>query len=839
VSEFDSSRYPSLVELSRGWYMQDSLESLDKTAEEREDRVLWRPLSPATVLRQANRSRAAQALLLVWALLTVLCVVLGVYQVKLAWNALPVHLGPIRFSVTVYPPLVICLWMLFWLGFEWAFLSAYLATFWLAVYSGMVPGWALLFALVDPLSLAVYALAYRTARIPFDLRSVKSVLWYLLVSFLAAVAGSIGSFIWSGSHRLSPVDTFAIWQGWWVGTLLQAIFLNGPILAILGRQLEQLKASHFGAPPRPRPSGKWIIVAISAGGLVVAGFLLATGELASARLAHALAGTVSEATRLAVEGAVYSWKLTVWTGIVLTLAGSLGGIFLAYSWNRSLIREVQTRTIELNESEQRFRVTFEQAAVGIAHVAQDGRWLRVNQKLCDIVGYSRAELLQKTFQDITHPEDLNADLENVRKMLAGEIQTYSMQKRYIQKQGTLVWINLTVALARGSHGESRYFISIVEDITERKHLEEELRQSQKMEAIGRLAGGVAHDFNNLLTVIGGYGHMLREQMEENIPLREKAEAICQASDRAAALTKQLLAFSRRQVVQLRIVDLNDTVAGMEEMLRRLLGADIELTTVASGSPARVKADPGQIEQVIVNLAVNAKDAMPEGGQLCIKVGTVETDGMPQVTFAVQDTGEGMDAEVQSHLFEPFYTTKAKGKGTGLGLSIVYGIVRQAGGSINVSSLPGQGASFEIFLPRVTEAPAQVAVGEATSKTVPGSETILLVEDETALRKLASETLRASGYTVLEAATGEDALNIWSRSASSIHLLVTDIIMPAMNGRTLAERLRSARPEVKVLFISGYSENILDPIGPLDSTTAFLQKPFAPAALTEKVRELLD
>jgi PAS domain S-box-containing protein len=784
-------------------------------------------------------SGAALALVVVWIALTVMCVALGIYQVKLSWNALPINVGPISFSLTIYPPLVICVWMLFWLGFEWAFLSAYLSTFSLAVYSGMPISWALLFALVDPLALAVYALAYRTARIPFDLRSIRSALWFLFVSFVAAVAGSAGSFIWSETRGLSPVDTFAIWQGWWVGALLQAVLLNAPVLAIFGARLEHLKSKWIEVPRRPPPSLRWMATGIAAGGLVLAGYLLATGTLASTRLSQALANGVSDNARQAVLDATYSWKLTVWTGIMLTLAGSLGGILIAYGWNRSLLRQVRARTAELHETEQRFRVTFDQAAVGIAHVATDGRWLRVNQKLCDIVGYTREELTQRTFQDITHPEDLTEDMENVRKTLAGDIQTYTMQKRYVRKDGSLVWINLTVALVRGPRNEPGYFISIVEDINERKHLEEQLRQSQKMEAIGRLAGGVAHDFNNLLTVITGYGQMMLAELNENDPLWEKAKAICKSADRAATLTRKLLALSRHQVVQPRIVNLNDLVVDMGETLRRLLREDIELATILATAPAKVKTDPGQMEQVIINLAVNAGDAMPNGGKLTIEVANLVVDQEPQVMLSVRDNGLGMDAEVQSRLFEPFFTTKPRGEGTGLGLSIVYGIVKQSSGSIQVTSQVGHGSLFQVLLPAVADTVAPPESQKTMPKLASGSEAILLVEDGEDLRKLVGEVLRSNGYTVLDASNGEDALSVYRRFDQPISLLVTDIIMPGMNGRVLAERLREARPDMKVLYISGYTENVIEVDSRPGAGTSFLQKPFPPAVLTQKVRELLD
>src|SRR3954447_7964096 len=354
-----------------------------------ENPVLWRPVSLAATLRSAAGSAPARGLLLAWAAITLICVLLGIYQVDLAWNGLPVHFGAFHFALTIYPPLIICLWMVFWIGFEWAFLTAYLATWILAIYAGMPMGASLLFALVDPLSLAVYALAYRAAHIPFDLRSLKSVVWFVVVSFVAAVAGSTGSFIWSEAHSLSAEETLKIWQGWWVGAFFQALLLNAPILALVSRRVERFKQHFFDVPVLAEPSPTWVATTIAAGGIVLAGFLVASSELASARLSQVLETSVAAATRSAIVDAAYSWKLTAWTGMALTLAGSLGGIFLAYAWNRTLFREVRARTAEVQETEQRFRVTFEQAAVGIAHVAPDGRWLRVNEKLCGIVGYPR------------------------------------------------------------------------------------------------------------------------------------------------------------------------------------------------------------------------------------------------------------------------------------------------------------------------------------------------------------------------------------------------------------------------------------------------------------------
>lgn len=766
------------------------------------------------------------------------CILLGIFQVDRGWNGLPIQLGPIRFSMTIYPPLIICVWLVFWLGFEWAFLAAYLATWTLSLYAGMPLKAASLFALVDPLALAVYALAYRTARLPFDLRRPKSGIWFIVVSFVAAVAGSTGSFIWSEARGLSAAETLAIWQGWWIGALAQALILNAPVLAIVSGKLEEVKRRYFQPAVVAEPTLRWIATAIAAGGVVLAGFLMASSELASVRLSQALATDVSGDARRAILDASYSWKLTAWAGMALTLAGAIGGIFLAYAWNRTLFREVRLRTAEFQESEQRFRLTFEQAAVGIAHVGLDGQWLRVNQKLCDIVGYTRQELSRLTFQDMTYPEDLEADLALVEKALSGEIATYTIEKRYIRKGGSLVWIQLTVALARGPRNEPQYFISIVQDIEERKQLEEQLRHSQKMEAVGRLAGGVAHDFNNMLTVISGYGEMIANETAGEPAMQSRAEAICAAAGRAAVLTQQLLAFSRRQVVQPRIVDLNDVVVKMQQMLHRLIGEKVVLSTVLLRDPALVKVDPGQMEQVIMNLAVNAQDSMPDGGPLTIEVGRRESAGSATVTLEVRDAGKGMTAEVLAHLYEPFFTTKPRGKGTGLGLSIVYGIIKQAGGTIQVETQVGRGTTFRIVLPEASSVEAEPEARRIPERAAPGSETVMLVEDEDALRELAGQVLRASGYTVMEASSGEAAESVFREFEGAIALLVTDVVMPGMNGPELAARVYLTRPRMKILYISGYAEDVLD-VQDLGPGTKFLQKPFSPTDLVQQVRELLD
>ncbi len=393
--------------------------------------------------------------------------------------------------------------------------------------------------------------------------------------------------------------------------------------------------------------------------------------------------------------------------------------------------------------------------------------------------------------------------------------------------------------------------SRVEERTrELSQAQDQFRQAQKMEAVGRLAGGVAHDFNNLLTAITGYSDLLMRSLPEGDRRRSDLEQIKHAADRAARLTRQLLAFSRRQVLQPRVLDLNIVITDVEKMLRRVIGEDIDLLVIPGSGLGRVKADPGQLDQVILNLAVNARDAMPQGGKLTIETADVELDGAhgqqhvaaqpgPYVMLAVSDTGCGMDAETRSHLFEPFFTTKEVGKGTGLGLATVYGIVTQSGGTVSVYSEPGRGTTFKLYLPCVEEAVEWPVPAASPVPLVEGSETILVVEDEEAVRSLARMVLERKGYTVLEACHGVEALRISERHQGPIALMLTDLIMPELGGRELAGRLAAVRPDTKILYMSGYTDNGIVHQGVLDARTAFLSKPFTPDALARKVREVLD
>lgn len=634
----------------------------------------------------------------------------------------------------------------------------------------------------------------------------------------------------------------------------------------------------------------------------------------------------------------------------------------------------------LRRNESLYRATFDQAAVGMYYASLDGRFLRVNPQYCRITGYSQEELLQLSFRDVTHPDDLQADLERLDRLVSGEGATVRLNQRSIRKDGSAVWVHATVSLLRSESGEPLHFVGVVEDVTERlraeealrqseerfrclvesapeailvhrdmrilyvnsaavamfgatsaaellgrnaldlvspedreavkervalvarhvpappidrsylrtdgtpipvevsavpieydrqpaalvflrditerkrneaeKHgLEEQLLQAQKMESLGRLAGGVAHDFNNHLTVITGYCDMLLACMEPDDERREEVEEIRAAGVRAETLTQQLLAFSRKQIAERKPLNLNDVVLESGNILRRLIGEQVEIVTSLDPAPGLVVADRGQIVQILMNLAINARDAMPSGGRIHIGTANVDLDRSvslqhkdatpgPYVLLSVADTGMGMSAETAQHVFEPFFTTKGMGIGTGLGLSTVYGTVRQSGGWIRVVSRLGEGSRFEIYLPRVASV-AAVREHPAPPAEVPGGvETVLVAEDQPEVRRLAMRILKSNGYQLLEASSGPEALEVSGRHAGPIDLLVTDVIMPRMTGRELATRLRESRPQIKVLYVSGYTADVIGREGVLDAGVAYLPKPFTPAQLSVKVREVL-
>ena len=504
----------------------------------------------------------------------------------------------------------------------------------------------------------------------------------------------------------------------------------------------------------------------------------------------------------------------------------------------------------LRRSEARYRSLVQSAVYGIYRSSLEGRFFDVNPALITMLGYDSAEEVLA----LDPKSDVFLDPSEQARVM-GEFQRGArldnVEVRWKRKDGSAITVRLSGRVVNSPEETAEVVEIIAEDITERRVLENQFRQAQKMEAVGRLAGGVAHDFNNLLMVISGYTEVLLEHTRKSNPLYPKIEAIHQATDRATTLTRQLLAFSRKQLLELKVVDLNVIVEDMERLLRPLIGENIELQTQMAPDLGRTRADAGQIEQVIMNLVVNSKDAMPNGGKITIQSANAQLkhDDLGReysyikpgeyVVLSVSDTGHGMDKETQLRIFEPFFTTKEKGKGTGLGLSTVYGIIKQSGGYVLVESELQRGTTFRIYLPRVEDALEPVNATGASSLQNGGSETVLLVEDEESVRQLVRETLESKGYKVLEADHGESALHIVSHHSGKIDMLITDVVMPGMSGRELSAQLCSSYPHTKVLYLSGYTEDAIAHEGVLESGTAFLQKPFTLQMLARKVREVLD
>jgi PAS domain S-box-containing protein len=551
-----------------------------------------------------------------------------------------------------------------------------------------------------------------------------------------------------------------------------------------------------------------------------------------------------------------------WTGSyqILSALSLVIGLLIYVSGARAVSARRQARELEsarqemvihqedLRQANQRLETVIQASPFAIVAMDLAGNVQSWNLAAERIFGWRSEEVIGQPPPFIT-PEHSEEFQDKIARTAAGDLVA-NLERRRCRKDGTSIDVAVWTAPLRDAQASVCGIIAAITDVSEKKGLEEQLRHSQKMEAVGRLAGGVAHDFNNLLTIINGYGHMMLKSLPVSDRLHNHAEEILKAGNQAAALTAQLLAFSRRQIIQPKSIDLNHVITDIEKMLRRVIGEDIVFRTDLSPALQRVKADPNQMGQVLINLAANARDAMPRGGMLTVTTENVtlseregtELAGLPAgsyVKLTVSDTGEGMSAETRSHLFEPFFTTKEIGKGTGLGLSSVYGSVRQNGGGISVSSERGKGTTFSIYLSQLQETAQTETAVAARNGAGGGSETILLVEDEPALRNMLRATLANAGYRVLEASDGADAFWKWEKEAGSIHLLITDVVMPLVNGRELARRLGQLAPRMQVLYMSGYAADVIAYHGILEAGTHFIQKPFLPDALRIKVRDVLD
>jgi len=513
------------------------------------------------------------------------------------------------------------------------------------------------------------------------------------------------------------------------------------------------------------------------------------------------------------------------------------------------LREAQGRAAQ-RASEASHAALVEKAPVGVYRSTPAGKFLSANAAVVRLLGYDSA--VQVLQLDMTR--DVYADPAERQRLLDRDTYTDreydDVEATWKRKDGTPLNVQLSVRAVRNAAREVEYYETFVRDVTEQRLLQQQLVQAQKMEAVGRLAGGIAHDFNNLLTVISSYSDLLLEDLARDDPRRDDVEQVRKAAEGAAALTRQLLAFSRQQVLQPRVVSLNVVVGDLRKMLQRVIGEDVDFATILAPDLRAVKADVGQIEQVLMNLAVNARDAMPTGGKLTVETTNVELDtdytrthhaaaAGHFVMLAVTDTGTGMDEATQAKIFEPFFTTKGPGKGTGLGLATVYGIVKQSGGFVWVYSEVGHGTSFKIYLPQVAEAADAHRAQAPASAMSRGTETVLVVEDAPAVRAVTRQVLERQGYTVIEAAGGDAALQLAAAHAGPIHLLLTDVVMPGLSGRQVAERLAIRRPEMRVLYASGYTDDSIVRHGILEEGIAYLQKPFTPESLARKVRTVLD
>ena len=541
-----------------------------------------------------------------------------------------------------------------------------------------------------------------------------------------------------------------------------------------------------------------------------------------------------------------SWLVLLGGGILALRVAYTVHADLKYS---GLLEQKAERTyVALQESEERYSAAFEEAAVGLAEVGLDGRMLRANRCLCESLGYRADELLQRTVIDITHPDDIP----DTRRLL-GRVATiqapHRQEKRYLRKDGSAMWANLTTSIVRDAEHRPKFFISVIEDLTHRKRLEQQLLHAQKLEALGQLAGGVAHDFNNVLGVMLGYTQIVERTLPDGDPRRADVGEIRKAGLRAADLIGQLLAFARKSESLPQVIDLNPLVAGLDRILPRVLGENIVLHIDLEPKLPPVKVDPSQFEQVMLNLAINARDAMPEGGTLSIETDVVWLDhdyvqrhpdsrAGRHVMIAVSDTGTGIPRDVLGRIFEPFFTTKGAGRGTGLGLAMCYGIVKQAGGNIWAYSEPGEGTTFRLYLPtvggEVTMVPEVARGGELPR----GTELVLVAEDDPQLRQLNERILRECGYEVLVAEDGEEALELARRAGRPVDILVTDMVMPDMSGLQVAEQLLRSLPDLKVLCVTGYAAHRT--LGTVRARGfGLLQKPFTTDELARRVRNVLD
>jgi PAS domain S-box-containing protein len=740
-------------------------------------------------------------------------------------------------------------------------------------------GESLIFALANCLEVGVaLLLILRFTEPPFDLGRLRQ----LLVIFAAVVAAApIGGLIGAGGVaafggpfgdvfvRWSLADlvgffvftplvlTLPAWRTWLLsasGTIKIEAILTAAALLALSLAVYGPKVlwgtEHQGIQFLPIPLLLWIAVRFGPMGAALASVVVSITALT-----YAIQGS-GPFSYLAPEDNVESLQLFITSLVIaagavaaLTRERDLALVDLAHSHD-DLESRVAERSRELGESEQRFRIYFDLGLVGMATTSLEKGWVQFNDHLCEIFGYSRDEMATLSWAEITHPDDLAPDLAHFESVLAGETDGYSMDKRFIHKNGNIIHASISVKCIRRADGEVDYFVAFVSDISERKNLEAQLMRAQRIEAVGQLTGGIAHDFNNMLAVMLGNLELLEDKIRQIPDAMINVEAMKATTHRAAALTQRLLAFSRQQTLLPKATDIDSLLHGLEDMLGRTLGEPINLELKAADGLWPAMIDASQLDQALVNLAINARDAMSHGGNLTIEAANATLDDTfagprddltpgDYVEICVSDTGLGIAPDVLEKVFEPFFTTKDVGKGSGLGLSMVYGFVKQSGGHITIYSEPGQGTSVKLYLPRSRDQTSPREAPSETPRFEPGSGRILVVEDDEKVRAIPVYILRHQGYHVVEASDGDEACALLD-SEPPFDLLFTDIVLPGgMTGVDIATRATDSQPGIKILYTTGYAEGVADQGGQLKDGAEVLNKPYRRVDLLEKVGALMD